>query len=121
MKYFALLIFILITTSTGAKIDDPIDHSKPELVKRYLTMSCDLLAHSFRFQNKELLHLSKRLDSCYDANEKYPEYAYGPVMCLYVKMQRQLMADHRYSVEKAFNLMCNDNGYRKNPEHDIDF
>ena len=121
MRWLALLACLLLTTSAGARINDPKDHSVTELVERYIHMPCMLLAHSYRFQNKELIHLSNHLNSCHDANEAHPEYEYGPVMCLYVQLQWQLMFDHVHSVKKAFDLMCYDTNERKEPEYEIDF
>jgi hypothetical protein len=121
VKWLALLACLFVVTAAGARIDHPVDKSKPELVERYIFLPCELLAHSYRFQSKELIHISKHLDSCHKANKEMPEYEWGPVMCLYIQLQWQLMYDHMHSVEKAWMLMCNENGERKAPEYEIDF
>lgn len=61
------------------------------------------------------------LNACHDANKALPEYKWGPVMCLYIQMQWQLMFDHTHSVEKAYDLMCYEEGERKEQEYEIDF
>lgn len=99
----------------------PEDESKPELVKLYLFMPCETLEVSYAFQYQQLEHLIDHLERCNKASEDNPDYEYGPLMCLYVKMQWQYMYDHISSVEKAYQLMCDDVGYPKNPQYEIDF
>jgi hypothetical protein len=107
--------------SVGARIDTPEDESKPALVQMYIFFPCDALDKSYEFQYKELTHLTGHLISCHkEANDK-PASEYGKLMCLYVEMQWQLMYDHAKSVEKAWNLMCDDYGNPLNPEYEIDF
>jgi hypothetical protein len=116
-----VVTILLWAVSLGARIDNPEDESKPALVKMYIFFPCDALDKSYEFQYKQLTHLTGHLISCHKAADDNPNYQYGKLMCLYVEMQWQLMYDHAKSVEKAWNLMCDDNGYPLNPEYEVDF
>jgi hypothetical protein len=120
VKWLALIACLFITTSAGARIDDPIDESKPELVKMYLFFPCDALEDSYEFMYNELTHHTERLVRCHALYDE-SDYKYSNLMCKYVEMQWQNMYDHMKSVEKAYHIMCNDWGERKDPEYEIDF
>jgi hypothetical protein len=117
-----VIVTILIwAMSVGARIDTPKDESKPELVKAYVLFPCEALDVSYAFQYKQLTHLTGHLVACHKAASNNPDYKYGKLMCLYVEMQWQLMYDHAKSVEKAWNLMCDENGEPLNPQFEVDF
>jgi hypothetical protein len=121
MRWLALAACLLIATSAMGRTDTPKDESKPELVKMYIFFPCDALDKSYEFQYDQLTHLTGHLISCHKAANDNPDYQYGKLMCLYVEMQWQLMYDHAKSVEKAWNLMCDDHGNPLNPEYEVDF
>jgi hypothetical protein len=112
---------LLGPVDAGAAPNTEVDESKPELVKRYMFMNCELLEASYEFQYIELEHLYEHLTDCHEVAELHPEYAYGEVMCLYVQMQWEYVYDHIKSVEKAWRLMCDEDGTRKNPVYEIEF
>lgn len=105
----------------SARIDDTEDFSDPDLVKGYFGMPCDALAQSYEFQYNELTHITGRLLACHKAAAENPDYIYGELMCAYIQIQWNLMWTHAKSVEKAWQIMCDDNGVRKYPEYEIDF
>jgi hypothetical protein len=116
-----VLSFLILTLpANGAPNQEP-DYSKPELVKQYLFMPCDLLERSYDFQYRELVHLTNHLQECNKAAEMNTDDKYAKVMCLYIGIQWQLMFEHAKSVEKAWELVCNDDGTKKNPEYEIQF
>ena len=125
MKILIGIVVMTILTwalSVGAIVDPvPEDESKPELVKRYIFMSCDLLDDSYTFQFNQLEHVFDHLKKCKALAAASPEYTYGPVMCLYIHMQWQFLMDHLKSVEKAYNLTCDDWGEKKERQYEIDF
>ena len=49
------------------------------------------------------------------------EYIYAEVLCGYGGMMWKFIYVNHKSVEKAFDLMCRDDGTRKNPEYEIHF
>jgi hypothetical protein len=119
MKWLALLACLILTSAAEARIDTPKDESKPELVKIYIFFPCDALQDSYEFMYSELTHHTERLIMCHNLYEN-SDYKYGKLMCKFVEMQWQNMYDHMKSVEKAYNLMCDEVG-RKNPEYEIHF
>ncbi len=125
MKLFIALAWLFWFFGGGdasAIVDPPpVDESKPELVKLYLFMPCDALVDSYEFQYNQLKHVLEHLKQCHAAATGAPNYKYGKLMCLYVKMQWEYLYDHAKSVEKAYNLMCNESGDPKNRQYEIDF
>lgn len=121
MKWLALFACLFITASAGARLDSPPpDKSVPELVDIYITFPCDFLLQSSMFQEAEIRNIKGKFRRC----EKWvdeTEVKYGHLLCEYIKMQGMLMYDHLYSVTKAYDLMCNDDVTRKNPEYEINF
>jgi hypothetical protein len=116
------VIVLLLATPVNAIIDPPPkDESKPKLVKVYIFMPCEALELSYAFQHHQLKHLFNHLKNCRQAATDNPDYEYGPLMCVYVQMQWQYMMDHIKSVEKAYHLMCDDEGYAKDQQYEIDF
>jgi hypothetical protein len=124
MKWMVAIVIVTIlawAASVGATIDTPKDESKPGLVKMYLLYPCDALDQSYDFQYEQLTHLTGHLIACLNTVKDNPDQKYGRLMCLYVEMQWQLMYDHAKSVEKAWNLMCDDDGNPLNPQFEVDF
>jgi len=122
MKWLALIAFLiaLISTPANARINTPPNESDPALVEFYITLPCQFLINAHRFQEGEIDHLSERYVKCSDwMAEK--QVANGEYLCLYVRMQYQLMYTHMKSLEKAFGLVCYDDGHRKNPEYEIKY
>jgi hypothetical protein len=120
VKWLALLACLFITTAAGARIDDPIDESTPELVKTYIFFPCDALRDSYEFMYNELTMHTERLVKCHKLYDD-SDYKYKDLMCLYVQMQWQNMYDHMKSVEKAHELTCDDWDMKKSPEYEISF
>ncbi len=118
----AALAFIvtLLAGPADARIDTPVDASKPELVKEYMTMPCDALKDTAMFQYVLLKHAYDHLEDC-RKKAKTSNYKYRHLMCVYIEMQWQFMYDHLASVHAAGMLMCRNDGTRKNPEYEIHF
>jgi hypothetical protein len=122
MGAIAGAVILIMALSASAIVDPPPeDESKPELVKKYIFMPCEALEESYEFQYHQLEHLIEHIKQCKIATDANPDYKYGPLMCLYVRMQWQYMYDHAKSVEKAYNLMCDNSGEPKNRQYEIDF
>jgi hypothetical protein len=121
MVGIVIATILIWAMSVGARIDDPVDESKPELVKMYVFFPCDALDESYDFQYEQLTHLTGHLISCHKEANDNPDFKYGKLMCLYVEMQWQLMYDHAKSVEKAWQLTCDDHGRPLNPQYEVDF
>ncbi len=127
MKYLMRLIILmvacvvlLIASDVGADLDTPIDESVPELVKGYLTFPCGFLDISYHFQKIEIEHAKNRKIKCIAWAKKY-DVKYGNAVCAYVEMERLFMYEHLKSVERALELMCNEDGTQKNPRIEIKF
>ncbi len=121
MKRFILFVGLLLyCASAEARIDTPIDETDLGLVTLYLGFPCEVLDHSYSFQYNEMIHLTKHIHFCEEAIENIPDYKYGPLMCIYVQMQWDLMNRHSMAVGRARELMCKD-GELKNPQYKIDF
>lgn len=121
MKWFALLACLMLATPALARPDTPKDESNPKLVRMYIGFPCEALDLSYTFQSSELEHLSNHLNDCYELAEKHSDFKYGKLMCMYIKLQWNGMHTHSKSVEKAYDIMCDDGGQRKEPEYEIHF
>ena len=115
------IVILIMAMSAMAKPGNPKDMSDPELVRKYIAMPCDGLDSLYAFLYQELVHLTSHYKACLNAANNQPDVEYGHLMCYYVKLEWDLMFSHAESVEKAWNLMCNDWGERKHPEYNIDF
>lgn len=121
MKRLALFACLFIATSVGARLDDvPPDESIPELVDSYIRLPCDAMFQSHTFQNIEIKHIKDRYKKCQKWIGEHT-LKYGNLMCVYVEMQRFYIHTHIMSLEKAIELMCNEDGSRKNPLYNIEF
>jgi hypothetical protein len=121
VKRCVLFAFLLIScAAAGAKIDAPVDETDLGLVTLYLGFPCEALADSYSFQYSEMIHLTEHIQYCEEAVENSPDYKYGPLMCVYVQMQWDLMNRHSMAVDRARELMCED-GELKDPQYEIDF
>ena len=127
MKYLVRLIALVVVcaaliigSDVGASPATLIDESVPELVEGYITLPCDFLAFSKEFQKTEVNHIEKRKFKCIAWAVKH-DVTGGDAVCMYVEMERLFMYAHLKSVEKALELMCNNDGTQKNPEHRIEF
>ena len=122
MKWAATLAFVvtLLASPADARLDTPVDESIPGLVKRYMFLPCDALKATAIFQYAMLQHEYRHLEEC-RALVKTVDYKYAQLMCLYVEMKWQFVYDHLASVQVAGELMCEDDGTRKNPEYEIHF
>jgi hypothetical protein len=111
------ILFLVAFQSKGA--DTPDNDSIPELVEVYVTMPCGFLHDSTRFLGVEVEHIAKRYVKC-QAWVAEHEVEYGAYLCGYVELERQFAYEHLKSVEKAYDIMCED-GTKKNPEFEIHF
>ncbi len=96
------------------------DESNQELVLAYLTLPCELLAASTRFQQVMVDHEKNHFEDCMKLAET-SDYKYAVALCGYAGMQWKFIYVNQKSVEKAFNIMCWDDSNRKNPEYEIHF
>jgi hypothetical protein len=99
----------------------PDDHSDPALVRAYIGMPCDGLDEIYSFVYDGMVHTFNHYKDCLERAESDPDFKYGHLKCYYMKMEWDLLDKHASSIEKAWNLMCDDSGVRKNPEYEIDF
>ena len=122
MKWLIALAFVLtlLAGPADANLNSIIDESKPELVERYILLSCDALKATAKFQYALLRRAYEDLEVCREYS-KTSDYKYKTLMCLYVEMQWQFMYEHLMSVLAAGDLMCDAKGTRKNPEYEIHF
>jgi hypothetical protein len=106
----------------SAIVDPPRDdHSDPNLVRAYLGMPCDGLDEIYSFLYDGMVHTFKHYKDCLERAESDSDFKYGHLKCYYMKLEWDLLDKHASSIEKAWNLMCDDSGVRKNPEYEIDF
>jgi hypothetical protein len=125
MKILAIIVGVGILSMAvvaGAIVDPPRDdHSDPNLVRAYLGMPCDGLDEIYTFLYDGMVHTFNHYKSCLERAESDSDFKYGHLKCYYMKMEWDLLDKHASSIEKAWNLMCDDSGVRKNPEYEIDF
>ncbi len=118
----AFAILLLVATRSDAIVDPPpVDHSDPDLVRSYIAMPCDGLDELYSFLYEGMVFSLDAYKECLDKAANDPDFRYGYLKCYYVKLQWDLLDSHASSIEKAWNLMCDDHGVRKNPEYYIDF
>ena len=122
MKWAIILAFCLslIAGPADGRLNTPVDESRPELVKQYIFFPCDALVDSYAFMYSELTHITGRIIQCQEMSAD-TDYKYADLMCLYVEMQWQYVYEHAMSMKKAYELVCDDAGYEKNPKYEIDF
>ncbi len=96
------------------------DESEPGLVRMYMVLPCDLLYDSARWQSNMVQHSKEHFEECMKLAET-SDYQYADVVCSYVGMQWKFIYVNQKSVEKAYSIMCGDNGVRRNPEYEIHF
>ena len=101
------------------------DESIHELVMHYIYLPCDALEYSIDFMNHEMVALDRAYEICISKQDLSP----NPIIttdkwfglrCVYVLQHWQLRYDHLMSVEKAWDLMCYEDG-RKEKQYEIDF
>jgi len=124
MKIMLAIVIGTILTwalSAGAIVDPvPEDKSDPELVREYIGMPCEGLDKLYAYLYSELIHLTNHYKACIDRAENGDD-PFLHLVCYYEKLEWELIYSHAVSVEKAYNLMCNDWGERKEREYEIDF
>jgi hypothetical protein len=120
VRWLAILA-LLFATSAGARVAEPKDESDPALVKTYIHFPCDALEESYEFQYDRLMHLTGHLVACHREAGEPSDYKYPKLMCMYVEMEWELLYTHSMSVKKAWELMCDEDGQRKQPEYEIEF
>ena len=108
------------SVDAGGSPATPLDESVPEVVKLYILLPCEAMVYSYKFQEVEIAHIETRKVKC-ETWVGENEVKYGPLLCMYVEMQRQFIYSHIKSLEKAYELICDDAGHRKNPQYNIDF
>ena len=120
MIAIVVAIILLMAAAVGAKPGNDVDRSDPELVREYISMPCDGLDKLYVYLYDEMVHLTNHYKACL-ANADAGDDPYGYLVCYYDKLEWDLIYSHAVSVEKAFHLMCDDWGERKNPEYEIEF
>jgi hypothetical protein len=121
MLAIVVVIILLMAAVAASKPGNPVDKSDPNLVRSYIGMPCDGLDEIYSFLYDGMVHTFSHYKSCLEKAESDPDFKYGYLKCYYMKMEWDLLDKHASSIEKAWNLMCDDSGYRKNPEYEIDF
>lgn len=111
------ILLLMLTVAAGAKPGNPEDRSNPDLVREYIAMPCNGLDSVYSKLYDEMVHLTAHYKVCMESAVTPTDY----IMCYYRKLQWDLIDEHAASIEKAWNLMCNDWGERKHPEYEIDF
>jgi hypothetical protein len=117
----ACILSLLIAGPAGTKPGTPVDESDTELVKSYIHFPCDALEESYEFQYDRLMHLTGHLVACHREAKEPNDYKYPWLMCMYVEIEWKLVYSHSKSVEKAWYLMCDSEGQRRQPEYEIEF
>jgi hypothetical protein len=120
VRWLAILA-LLFATGAGAKPGTPVDESDPALVKMYIHFPCDALEESYEFQYKRLVHITGHIVACHREAKELNDYKYPRLMCLHVELEWKRLYTHSVSVMKAWDLMCDEDGQRRQPEYEINF
>jgi hypothetical protein len=121
MLAIVIVIIMLMAAAAASKPGNPVDRSDHDLVRQYLAMPCDGLDEIYSFLYDGMVHMTAHYKDCLERADSDPNFKYGYLKCYYVRMEWDMLDKHASSIEKAWNLMCDDWGERKNPEYDIDF
>lgn len=121
MKWLAAIVFFFLLATTAPANPPGKDYSDPELVNMYIWLACDALEYSYTAMRADLNTLSKRYIKCIaiQDNDDLKNHWYG-LTCVFHKQTFDFRYTHIKSVEKAWNLMCNDDG-QKEEQYEIDF
>jgi len=119
---FALLcsLWILLCASEQANAKPEEDLSDPILVQKYLTMPCDAMEDSYEFMYNRIQRTSQEYVACVELS-KTSTYKYRGLMCVWIEQDFQFRYTHMKSLERAYILMCGEDGQRKEKEVPIDF
>jgi hypothetical protein len=115
------IILLMVAVAASSKPGNPVDHSDPTLVRQYLGMPCDGLDEIYSFLYDGMVHVFSHYKDCLERADSDPDFKYGHLKCYYMKIEWDLLDKHASSIERAWELMCDDSGVRKNPEYEIDF
>jgi hypothetical protein len=112
--------FLLLCVSVQARPDDEPDDWDSSLVERYLTMPCDAMSSSYEFMYDRIQRTSAELEACYAMAEN-SKAKYPGLNCLWIKQDFDFRYVHMKSLERAYDVMCDEDGQRKEPEIEISF
>lgn len=121
MRWWLIFASLLLLGTTVPANPPGEDFSDPELVTMYIWLECEALEYSYEVMRHDLGNISKRYIKCISIQDNNPlgNPWYG-LQCVYVKQTFDFRYTHIMSVEKAYNLMCTEDG-RKEERYEIDY
>ena len=120
MRWLLLILSFLMLGATPANPPGE-DLSDPELVAMYIWLECDALEYSYEVMRHDLGNISKRYIKCISVQDNNPlENPWYGLQCVFVSQTFDFRYTHLMSVDKAWHLMCDEDG-RKEKQYEIDF
>ena len=125
MKWLLTAVAVIVVSFTAAANPPGVDESVHELVMNYIHLPCEALEYSYQWMFRDIKLLTNVYQTCISKQDtsESPVIKDDPwygLQCVYILQHWQTRYDHIKSVEKAWHLMCDDNG-RKEEQHEIDF
>jgi hypothetical protein len=125
MKWLVLAASLLFLSTVAHANPPGADESVEVLVRNYIHLPCEALVYSYRWMRRDLIQITNAYQMCLSKQDTStdPNVINDPwfgLQCVYINHHWQFRYDHIMSVEKAWQLMCNDNG-RKERQYEIDF
>jgi len=111
---------ILLCASEQANAKPSPDESDHDLVTRYITLPCDALEDSYEFMYDRIQKTTNEYQACVELS-KHSTYKYPGLMCVWIEQDFQFRYTHMKSLEKAYIIMCGEDGQRKQKRIPIDF
>jgi hypothetical protein len=121
MLAIVIVIILLMAAAAASKPGNPVDRSDPDLVREYIAMPCEGLDELYSFLYDGMVHMTAHYKDCLERAKNDPDFEYGYLKCYYVKLEWDLLDRHASSIERSWELMCDDWGNRKEREYNIDF
>lgn len=114
----SLWIVMCVAERSNAKpVPDESDH---DLVTRYIFLPCDAMEDSYKFMYNKIQIVAEEYDACMAA-AKQTTYKYPGLMCVWINQDFQFWYVNIKSLDKAYQLMCGEDGQRRQKETEIDF
>ena len=113
----AILLLCVTTKSKSRPTGEDWD---PVLVEKYLVMPCDAMSDSYDFMYDRIQYTATEFEACVQLAQNNA-YEYAGLMCIWIQQDFDFRYTHIKSLERAYDIMCGEDGQRKQPEIEIQF
>ena len=121
MKWLLLLTSVAVLSTAALAKPPGKELSDPELVNMYLWLDCTAMEYSEGVMRLELDRLSRRYIKCLSLQDTGAlNNSFFGLHCVFTKQTFDFRYTHYVSLERAYDLMCNEEG-RIEEEYEVEF